>query len=128
MARKTLDLSTGNESDLVVIDGVEYPLLDAGDLTMVQLAKLRRQSARFAEISAKRDLNEDEAREADDLIEETFRTIVPGVPEDVAARLSQKKKGLVTQFFFQALVEAATRDRTGMSPASPASSVSTAET
>lgn len=123
-------ISTEAEPDTISIDGVQYPLADAGSFSTLEASIMRRRGKLISDRAARDDLSEAEAQEADEALDAIFTMIAPAIPAPVAAKLNMGQKVQIIEAFSSRREELAApgmADSTPASlPSSGGSSVSTA--
>jgi hypothetical protein len=103
--RHILDLSTLVERPTVRIDGVEYTMSVPEDLGLRDLTTVERLRNRVNKVMAKEDVTDADVETVARALETMVRIILPELPGEVLARLSDVKRLAIVNAFRQAVGE-----------------------
>lgn len=104
MAKTLLDLSTAFDRPLVRIDGVDYQMMERGDLGIVDQMRIWQMYGRVAQIRAKAPdafADSDKAVIAEAL-DTVLSVLIPDLPAAVRDRLREEQKLAILQSFTEA--------------------------
>lgn len=93
-----LTLSTLIDRHFVTIDGVNYDLRNADELSIVELDRMTRQSARFDQLFAQQIRSEEESAEYEAILHGLCNTILEA-PDDVRAKLKDGQRADIVVAF-----------------------------
>ena len=104
MGKLLLNLSTAFDRPVIRIDGVDYPLLERGDLGIVDQMRLWQMYGRVAQIRAKSpdDIAETDGAVIGAALDTVLQIILPDVPNEVLERLREPQKLAILESFTQA--------------------------
>lgn len=132
MSKPLLTLSTLVERPVVEIDGAAYEMIVPDDVSLLELARMQRMQAKVQAISAKVESTEADVAAMAEQLEQLVAMILPELPGDVLARLSDVKRMAIISAFVDTVgakagtLPSLTSRPTGAN-SSPASSASTGE-
>lgn len=101
MGKQVLDLSTAFDRPMVRIDGVDYELLQRGDLGLVDQMRLWALQSRVAQVQAKslEQFVESDAAVVGEALDGALAILMPDLPEAVRRRLREGQKLAILDSF-----------------------------
>ncbi len=135
MAQKALlEIDSGGNAEIVIIDGKEYALTDFDSFSVTDQHKTQSLGKRIVKILDESELSEADAEELGKVVDDLFERIAGTIPDDVKVKLKPGARQRITSAYFLAFSGAqgaepseATRSEDGSATQSPDSNDSMEE-